>query len=62
MADGKRIADVPGLAEGTWISLVLRDGGLLPVRGDTVLEAGDDVLVLIDEEQDPAVVCALFDR
>ena len=62
VADGKRIADVPGLAEGTWISLVLRDGGLLPVRGDTVLEAGDDVLVLIDEEQDPAVVCALFDR
>lgn len=60
VADGKRIADVPGLAEGTWISLVLRDGTLLPVRGDTVLQPDDDVLLLVDEEQDPAVVCALF--
>jgi cell volume regulation protein A len=59
-ADGRRLADVPGLAEGTWISMVLRGGSLLPVRGETVLLPGDDVLVLIDDEQDPDEVCALF--
>ena len=62
LADGKQIADVPGLAEGTWISLVLREGSLLPVRGDTVLAPEDDVLVLIDQEQDPDPVCAIFRR
>jgi cell volume regulation protein A len=59
-ADGSRIGDIPGLAEGTWISLVLRDGSLPRVRGDMVLLPGDEVLVLIDEEQDPAPVRALF--
>jgi cell volume regulation protein A len=62
VADGRRIEDIPGLAEGTWISLVLRDGALLPVRGDTALAPGDDVLVLLDDDQDPATVLALFHR
>jgi cell volume regulation protein A len=60
VADGRAIADVPGMAEGTWVSLVLRQGALLPVRGDTVLQAGDDVLLLVDEEQDPAPLLSLF--
>jgi cell volume regulation protein A len=60
VADGRRIEDVPGLAEGTWISLVLRDGALVPVRGDTVLQATDEVLLLVDGEQDPHPVRALF--
>lgn len=59
-ADGRRIEDVPGLAEGTWISLVLRDGVLVPVRGDTVLRAADEVLVLVDGPQDPQPVRAVF--
>jgi len=58
--DGCAIADVPGLAEGTWVSLVLRGGVLVPVRGDTVLQAGDDVLLLLDDDQDDAALLALF--
>ena len=60
VADGRRIEDVPGLAEGTWVSIVLRDRALVPVRGDTVLHPGDEVLVLVDGEQDPRPVRALF--
>jgi cell volume regulation protein A len=60
VAEGCAIADVPGLAEGTWVSLVLRDGAIVPVRGDTVLEARDDVLLLVDEKQDPVPLLALF--
>jgi cell volume regulation protein A len=62
VADGCSLQDLPGLAEGTWVSLVLRDGALLPVRGDTVLLPGDEVLLLLDEEQEPAPVLALFAR
>ncbi|MGB8649873.1 MAG: cation:proton antiporter [Mycobacteriales bacterium] len=62
VAEGRRIEDVPGLAEGTWVSLVMRDRVLVPVRGDTLLQAGDEVLVLVDELQDPAAVAALFGR
>lgn len=60
VADGTALRDLPGLAEGTWVSLVLRSGALVPVRGDTVLEPGDEVLVLVDEEQDPGPVQGLF--
>ena len=59
-ADGQRIADLQGLAEGTWVSLVVRQGVLLPLRGDTVLRAGDDVLVLSDPDQDSDLVRELF--
>lgn len=60
VADGTALRDLPGLAEGTWISLVLRAGVLVPVRGDMVLQPGDEVLVLVDEEQDPVQVQGLF--
>lgn len=60
LADGCAVADVPGLAEGTWVSLVLRQGVLVPVRGDTVLRAHDDVLLLVDDDQDAAPLLALF--
>jgi cell volume regulation protein A len=59
-AEGCAVGDLPGLAEGTWVSLVLRDGAVVPVRADTVLAAGDDVLLLLDEEQDPAQLLGLF--
>ncbi len=58
--DGCAVADVPDLMEGSWISLVLRDGVLVAPRGDTVLRAGDEVLLLLDEEQEPGRVVALF--
>jgi cell volume regulation protein A len=52
-ADGVAIADLD-LDEDTWISMVSRDGALVPVRGRTVLQAGDEVLVLVDPDADPA--------
>jgi cell volume regulation protein A len=33
-----------------WVSIVVRTTGLVPVQGDTVLEAGDEVVVLADRE------------
>jgi cell volume regulation protein A len=60
VADGSAIAALPDLAEGTWVSLVLRDGALVPVRGSTVLRAGDRVLLLVDADQSEADVTALF--
>jgi cell volume regulation protein A len=45
-ADGCTIADLP-LGEGTWISMINRDGGLVPV-----LQAGDEVLLLADPDCD----------
>jgi cell volume regulation protein A len=46
-ADGTAIKDL-GLGEDTWVSVVTRDGELVPVRGSTVLRSGDDVLLMID--------------
>jgi cell volume regulation protein A len=57
-ADGIAIRDLP-LSEDRWISLVARDGRLLPVRGETVLRSGDEVLVLGDPAQG---LDALFNR
>jgi cell volume regulation protein A len=57
-ADGIAIRDLP-LSEDMWISLVARDGRLLPVRGETVLRSGDEVLVLGDPAQG---LDALFNR
>ena len=36
--------------------MISRDGALVPVRGDTVVRAGDEVLLLVDSraETDPA--------
>jgi potassium/hydrogen antiporter len=44
-AAGQSIADLP-LSEDAWISLVSRNGELVQVRGDTVLQAGDEVVLL----------------
>ena len=62
LADGTRIGQLPGLSEGTWVSLVVRDGALVPVRGDTRLDAGDQVLMLLDDQQDAAAVHACFEH
>jgi potassium/hydrogen antiporter len=41
--------------ENAWVSLVIRDGALLPVATDTTLQPGDDVLVLADPDETPAL-------
>lgn len=38
---------------GAWVSLVVREGAILPPRGDTQLLAGDEVIVLIEPEAPP---------
>lgn len=53
-ADGKSVADLP-CGENAWISLVIRNGTLLTVTGDTVLHEGDDVLVLADPDETEAL-------
>jgi cell volume regulation protein A len=49
-ADGSDVASLP-CGENAWVSLVIRDGTLLPVTGDTTLRADDDVLVLADPDE-----------
>jgi potassium/hydrogen antiporter len=46
-ADGCTIADL-AVGEDVWISVVIRDGHLVPVHGSTRLQAGDEVLALTD--------------
>jgi cell volume regulation protein A len=44
-SDGTTVGDLP-LAEDMWISMISRAGRLVQVRADTMLQAGDEVLVL----------------
>ncbi len=55
-ADGAAIDDLP-LEEDVWVSMVSRRGRLVQVRGTTVLEADDEVLVLAS---DRSVISRLF--
>jgi cell volume regulation protein A len=47
-ADGQRIDELDALPGDAWISLVVRDNRLVPVRGDSRLQAGDEILVVAD--------------
>lgn len=47
-ADGTPISDLP-LHEDAWISFVVRSGRLISVSSDTLLRAGDEVVVLAAE-------------
>ena len=53
-ADGAAIGDLP-CGENVWVSIVIRDGSLLTPRDDATLRAGDDVLMLSDPENAPAI-------
>ena len=57
-ADGCRL-DALTLGENVWVSMVGREGALVQVRGETELQAGDEVLVLADP-QDAGLVQRLF--
>jgi cell volume regulation protein A len=48
-ADGTSLVELP-LGEDAWVSLVIRDGAVLGAWGDTVLKAGDEVLLIVDED------------
>ncbi|WP_088319922.1 cation:proton antiporter [Kineosporia sp. R_H_3] len=48
-ADGASIEALP-MGENAWVSFVSRAGALVQVRGETVLEAGDELLVLAEPD------------
>ena len=50
-ADGRTIDDLASLPGDAWISFIVRDGQLVPNKGDTRLQAADDVLILAPSEQ-----------
>jgi potassium/hydrogen antiporter len=60
VVDGRTVADIAELAGNVWISMVVRDGVLLPVREATRLKAGDLVTLLIDEDSSHEV--AMFNK
>ena len=49
-AEGWTIEDLGDHAGDIWVSLVVRTSGLVPVRAETELQAGDEVVVLADPE------------
>jgi potassium/hydrogen antiporter len=49
-ADGRTIAEITELPGDVWVSFAIRNQELLPVNGDTRLQAGDEVLVLADPD------------
>jgi cell volume regulation protein A len=55
-----RAIDELDLGEGVWITMLIRDGQLLPIRSDTVLQPGDEMLALVDPDHsaDPAPLFA----
>jgi hypothetical protein len=57
-ADATPVSDLHG-AEDAWISLLVRNGRLVPVRSDTILRAGDEAVVL-SSGPDVAGLSALF--
>jgi potassium/hydrogen antiporter len=50
-ADGRSVRELH-LGQDIWISLVVREGRSLRVRGETTLRAEDEVLVLVDPDTD----------
>jgi cell volume regulation protein A len=45
-ADGRTVGEIAGLPGDAWVNFVVRDGQLVPIKEDTRLRPGDDVLVL----------------
>ena len=61
-ADGCTIAELPFSSDDVWISFIIRDGELLPVRGRTTLEPGDEVLVLADPRHAGELAASFTER
>jgi cell volume regulation protein A len=61
LADGRAISEIGKLPSGAWITLLVRNGRLLPVRGNTLLAAGDEITVLADTNN-PETLAAIFEN
>ena len=57
-SDGRTIDDLADLPGDAWVSFVVRGGQLVPIKGDTRLRAGDDVLVLAPPELGAKLITA----
>jgi cell volume regulation protein A len=53
-ADGSAVSDLP-FGEDVWVSLIIRDGNLVTAAADMTLQADDDVLVLAEPGEAPAL-------
>jgi len=53
-ADGSAVSELP-FGEDVWVSLIIRDGNLVTAAADMTLQAGDDVLVLAEPDEAPAL-------
>jgi trk system potassium uptake protein len=60
-ADGVRVADL-GLPDGSLVISVLRDGGGFVPVGESVVKAGDEVLVVLDIGLEEAVTQRFIGR
>jgi cell volume regulation protein A len=60
-ADGRQIQDLIDLPGDVWVSFCIRDQQLVPVSGETRLQAGDDVLVLAEPDLRDELT-AMFER
>ena len=60
-ADGCTLSGLD-VGENFWVSMVSRDGQLVQVRGRTILQAGDEVLALADDDAGAAQADAVFGR
>jgi cell volume regulation protein A len=58
-SDGRRIDALPVLPEGAGISLIVRDSQPLPIRDDSILRAGDQLIIVASADLD-AELWALF--
>jgi cell volume regulation protein A len=53
------IGDLP-LPEDAWISLIIRDGHPVPAHEDTILQAGDEMVIMLASGKDEASLRELF--
>ena len=61
-ADGRTIDDLDDLPGDAWVSFIVRDGQLVPLKGDTRLRAADDVLVLAPPDLRETLITAFEGR
>jgi cell volume regulation protein A len=50
-AEGSSVADLD-IGDDAWVNMIRRDGRLLQIRGTTILQEGDELLVQTDPDVD----------
>ena len=60
-AGGRTIEELAHLPVDVWVSFVVRDQQLITVRADTTLHAGDDLLILAADKEQPELA-AIFEQ